>query len=71
MVVLSHALACSLGMGRRGALPEQALHRPALRPPGPWRFGKPAGPYSMEIFADDAAGLIEQHSHAPVTFVGW
>lgn len=71
MVVLSHALGCSLGMWDDVARYLSKRYT-VLRYDHRGHGGSASlpGPYSMEIFADDAAGLIEQHSHAPVTFVG-
>lgn len=71
MVVLSHALGCDLRMWDdvAGYLRKRyTVLRYDHRGHG-GSAGLP-GPYSMEILADDAAELIEQHSHAPVTFVG-
>lgn len=71
MLVLSHALGCDLTMWDDVA---RILSRryTVLRYDHRGHGGSApsGGPYSMELFADDAAALIEQHSDAPVTFIG-
>ena len=71
VVVLSHALGCELGMwdGVAAALKERYTvlrydHR------GHGRSEAVPGPYSIEVLADDVAGLIEAHAVGPVHFVG-
>ena len=71
VVVLSHALGCELGMwdGVAAALKDRYTvlrhdHR------GHGRSEAVPGPYSIEMLADDVAGLIEAHAAGPVHFVG-
>ena len=71
MVVLSHALGCDLGMwdGVAALLTSRYTvlrydHR------GQGQSPAPAGPYSLDMLADDAAQLIREHSREPVHFVG-
>lgn len=71
VVVLSHALGCELGMwdGVAAALKDRYTvlrhdHR------GHGRSEAVPGPYSMEMLADDVAGLVEAHAAGPVHFVG-
>lgn len=71
MVVLSHALGCELGMwdGVAALLASQYTvlrydHR------GHGQSPAPAGPYTLDMLADDAAQLIGGHSQQPVHFVG-
>jgi len=71
VVVLSHALGCELGMwdGVAAALKDRYTvlrhdHR------GHGRSEAVPGPYSMEMLADDVAGLIDAHAAGPVHFVG-
>ena len=71
VVVLSHALGCELGMwdGVAAALKQRYTvlrydHR------GHGRSEAVAGPYTIDMLADDAAGLIEAHAGGPVHFVG-
>jgi 3-oxoadipate enol-lactonase len=71
LVVLSHALGCDLTMwdGVAGLL---ARRYTVLRYDHRGHGGSAGvgGPYTMEVFADDAAALIEAHSNSPVTFIG-
>ncbi len=71
LVVLSHALGCDLTMWD-GVAAILARRYTVLRYDHRGHGGSAAvgGPYTMEVFADDAAGLIEAHSNSPVTFVG-
>jgi 3-oxoadipate enol-lactonase len=71
VVVLSHALGCELGMwdGVAAALKDRYTvlrhdHR------GHGRSEAVPGPYSIEMLADDVAGLIEANAAGPVHFVG-
>jgi 3-oxoadipate enol-lactonase len=71
VVVLSHALGCELGMwdGVAAALKGRYTvlrhdHR------GHGRSEAVPGPYSIDMLADDVAGLIEAHGAGPVHFVG-
>lgn len=71
LVVLSHALGCDLGMwdGVAGLLESRYTvlrydHR------GHGQSDAPVGPYTVNMLADDAAGLIREHSNGPVHFVG-
>jgi len=71
VVVLSHALGCELGMwdGVAAVLKQRYTvlrydHR------GHGRSEAVTGPYSIDVLADDAAGVIEAHGGAPVHFVG-
>ncbi|MGE0498098.1 MAG: alpha/beta fold hydrolase [Ramlibacter sp.] len=70
-IVLSHALGCDLTMWDDVASLLQKRYT-VLRYDhrGHGRSEQLRGPYSMEVFADDAAALIEEHSEGPVTFVG-
>ena len=71
IVVLSHALGCDLSMwdgvvallkGRYTVL--RYDHR------GHGQSEAPRGPYSVDLLAEDAAGLIREHTAGPVHFVG-
>jgi 3-oxoadipate enol-lactonase len=71
VVVLSHALGCELGMwdGVAAVLKQRYTvlrydHR------GHGRSEAVAGPYTIAMLADDAAGIIETHGGGPVHFVG-
>lgn len=71
LVVLSHALGCDLRMwdGVTALLKSRYTvlrydHR------GHGRSEAPPGPYSLDMLADDAAGLIGEQAAAPVHFVG-
>lgn len=71
VVVLSHALGCELGMwdGVAAALKGRYTvlrhdHR------GHGRSEAVPGPYTMDMLADDLAGLIEAQGAGPVHFVG-
>ena len=71
VVVLSHALGCDLGMwdGVAARLKERFTvlrydHR------GHGQSPAPAGPYSMDMLADDAAAFIQSQTNEPVHFVG-
>jgi 3-oxoadipate enol-lactonase len=71
VVVLSHALGCELGMwdGVASILKQRFTvlrydHR------GHGQSEAPAGPYSMDMLADDAAALIRAQAGGPVHFVG-
>ncbi len=70
-VVLSHALGCDTGMwdGVAAALKGRYTvlrhdHR------GHGQSEAVPGPYTIDLLADDVAGLIKEHSAAPVHFVG-
>ncbi len=71
MVVLSHALGCDLSMWD-GVAQAMARRYTVLRYDhrGHGQSRQVGGPYTMEVFADDAAALIEAHSNSPVTFIG-
>ena len=71
VVVLSHALGCDLSMW--DAVAERLKQRfTVLRydARGHGQSAAPAGPYSMETLADDAAALITAQVTGPVHFVG-
>ena len=71
VVMLSHALGCDLGMW--DAVAERLKQRfTVLRydARGHGQSPAPAGPYSMEMLADDAAALINAEATGPVHFVG-
>ena len=71
MVVLSHALGCDLGMWD-GVAALLASHYTVLRYDhrGHGQSPAPAGPYTLDMLADDAAQLIREHSQDRVHFVG-
>ncbi len=71
MVVLSHALGCDLSMWD-GVAALLASRYSVLRYDhrGHGRSQAPAGPYTMAMLADDAAGLIAEQAVGPVHFVG-
>ncbi|MBC7609088.1 MAG: alpha/beta fold hydrolase [Polaromonas sp.] len=71
MVVLSHALGCDLGMWD-GVAALLASHYTVLRYDhrGHGQSPAPAGPYTLDMLAEDAAQLIREHTHDPVHFVG-
>jgi 3-oxoadipate enol-lactonase len=71
LVVLSHALGCDLRMwdGVAALLKSRCTvlrydHR------GHGRSEAPPGPYSLDMLADDAAGVIGEQAAEPVHFVG-
>lgn len=71
VVVLSHALGCDIHMwdGVTALLKNRYTvlrydHR------GHGQSQAPAGPYSMDLLAEDAAGLIREQAAGPVHFVG-
>jgi 3-oxoadipate enol-lactonase len=69
--MLSHALGCDLGMW--DAVAERLKRRfTVLRydARGHGQSAAPAGPYSMDMLADDAAALINAQATGPVHFVG-
>lgn len=71
VVVLSHALGCDLWMW--DAVAERLKQRfTVLRydARGHGQSAAPAGPYSMEMLADDVAALIKAEVTGPVHFVG-
>jgi len=71
VVMLSHALGCDLSMW--DAVAERLKQRfTVLRydARGHGQSAAPAGPYSMEMLADDAAALITEQATGPVHFVG-
>lgn len=71
VVVLSHALGCDLGMW--DAVSELLASRyTVLRYDhrGHGQSPAPAGPYTMDMLADDAAQLIRDHANESVHFVG-
>jgi 3-oxoadipate enol-lactonase len=71
VVVLSHALGCDLSMW--DAVAERLKQRfTVLRydARGHGQSAAPAGPYSMDMLADDAAALIKAEATGPVHFVG-
>jgi 3-oxoadipate enol-lactonase len=70
-VMLCHALGCDLSMW--DAVAEQLKTRfTVIRydARGHGQSAAPAGPYSMEMLADDAAALITAQAAGPVHFVG-
>lgn len=70
-VVLSHGLGCTLGMWDEVAQllkSEYTLLRYDHR--GHGKSDVPAGPYTMEMLADDAAALIAAQTSGAVHFVG-
>ncbi len=71
VVVLSHALGCDIGMWD-GVAALLANHSTVLRYDhrGHGQSEAPAGPYTIEMFADDAADLIRAQAKGPVHFVG-
>ena len=70
-VVLSHALGCSLSMWD-GVAARLKDHFTVLRYDhrGHGRSEAPPGPYTLQMLADDAAGLIAAQASGPVHFVG-
>ena len=71
VVMLSHALGCDLSMW--DVVAERLKQRfTVLRydARGHGQSSAPAGPYSMEMLADDAAALIKAEAPGPVHFVG-
>lgn len=70
-VVLSHALGCDFGMWD-GVAALLTKHYTVLRYDhrGHGKSEAPPGPYSMDMFADDAARLLASQLDAPVHFVG-
>jgi 3-oxoadipate enol-lactonase len=71
VVVLSHALGCDLSMWD-GVAERLKSRYTVLRYDhrGHGRSDAPAGPYTIEMLADDAAQVIREHSDEPVHFVG-
>lgn len=71
VVVLSHALGCDLGMWDGVAAALKGRHT-VLRYDhrGHGQSDAPAGPYTMDMLADDAAALIGAQCSEPVHFVG-
>lgn len=71
VVVLSHALGCDLGMWDGVAALLKGRYT-VLRHDqrGHGRSEAPAGPYTMDLLADDAARLIRAETTGPVHFVG-
>jgi 3-oxoadipate enol-lactonase len=70
-VVLSHGLGCTFGMWDEVVAllkTDYTLLRYDHR--GHGKSEVPAGPYTMEMLADDAAGLIAAQAAGPVHFVG-
>jgi 3-oxoadipate enol-lactonase len=70
-IVLAHALGCDLHLWDALAASLAGQHRVVcydLR--GHGLSDAPAGPYSTAELADDAARLIQELGHGPVTFVG-
>ena len=71
VVMLSHALGCDLSMW--DAVAERLKQRFTVfryDARGHGQSSAPAGPYSMEMLADDAAALIQAQGLGPVHFVG-
>ena len=71
VVVLSHALGCDVSMW--DGLTELLKNRYTVLRYDHRGHGKsetPAGPYTIDLLADDAAALISEHAQAPVHFVG-
>jgi 3-oxoadipate enol-lactonase len=71
IVVLSHALGCTLGMWDEVAArltSDYTVLRYDHR--GHGQSQAPAGPYRIAMLADDAAGLIADRALGPVHFVG-
>lgn len=70
-VVLSHALGCDLTMWDEvAAILERNYTVLRYDHRGHGATADVGAPITMELFADDAAGLIEAHSDGPVSFVG-
>ena len=71
MVVLSHALGCDISMWD-GVAALLASRYTVLRYDhrGHGQSDAPAGPYTLAMLADDAAGLITEQAAGPVHFVG-
>ena len=70
-VVLSHPLGCSMAMWD-GVAARLKDHFTVLRYDhrGHGRSETPPGPYTLQMLADDAAGLIAAQASGPVHFVG-
>ncbi|HYW57414.1 MAG TPA: alpha/beta fold hydrolase [Polaromonas sp.] len=70
-VVLSHALGCDISMWD-GVAAVLARRYTVLRYDhrGHGQSEAPPGPYTIDMLADDAAGLIQTHAKGPVHFVG-
>jgi len=71
VLVLSHALGCDIGMWD-GVAALLASRYTVLRYDhrGHGQSEAPAGPYTIGMFADDAAALIRAQAQGPVHFVG-
>lgn len=71
LVALSHALGCDHTMWD-GVAAQLSRHYTVLRYDhrGHGRSDVPPGPYSIDMLADDAAGLIVERATGPVHFVG-
>ncbi len=71
VVVLSHALGCDMSMWD-GVAALLASRFTVLRYDhrGHGQSEAPVGPYSIDMLADDAAGLIAAQAEGPVHFVG-
>jgi 3-oxoadipate enol-lactonase len=71
LVVLSHALGCDLRMWDSvAALLKSRCTVLRYDHRGHGRSEAPPGPYSLDMLADDAAGLIGEQAAEPVHFVG-
>ena len=71
VVVLSHALGCDLGMWDGvAALLKNRYTVLRYDQRGHGRSEAPAGPYTMNMLADDAARLIRAETAGPIHFVG-
>jgi 3-oxoadipate enol-lactonase len=71
LVVLSHALGCDLRMWDGvAALLKSRYTVLRYEHRGHGRSEAPPGPYSLDMLADDAAGLIGEQAAEPVHFVG-
>lgn len=70
-VVLSHGLGCTLGMWDEVvALLKNDFTLLRYDHRGHGKSDAPAGPYTLEMLADDAAGLISAQASGAVHFVG-
>jgi 3-oxoadipate enol-lactonase len=71
LVVLSHALGCNLSMWDEVAdILKQRFTVLRYDHRGHGQSEAPAGPYSIDLLADDAAALIKSQTSEPVHFVG-
>lgn len=71
MVMLSHALGCDTSMWDGvGALLASRYTVLRYDHRGHGQSEAPPGPYTIDMFADDAAGLIGEQADGPVHFVG-